>query len=74
MPKKIIGFSKLSREEKIDWLSEKIFDALTLAPGITTKMSPLLKSKIESVPFFTSIISTINDLRYFDLLSNDCIL
>ena len=26
MPKKIIGFSKLSREEKIDWLSEKIFD------------------------------------------------
>ena len=26
MPKKIIGFSKLSREEKIDWLSKKIFD------------------------------------------------
>ena len=26
MPKKIIGFSKLSREEKIDWLSEKMFD------------------------------------------------
>lgn len=25
MPKKIIGFSKLSREEKIDWLSENIF-------------------------------------------------
>ena len=25
MPKKIIGFSKLSREDKIDWLSEKIF-------------------------------------------------
>ena len=26
MPNKIIGFSKLSREEKIDWLSEKMFD------------------------------------------------
>ena len=26
MPKKIIGFSKLSREEKIDWLSENIFE------------------------------------------------
>ena len=26
MPKKIIGFSKLSREEKIDWLSENFFE------------------------------------------------
>ena len=31
MPKKIIGFSKLSREEKIDWVAKKIFDDLRLS-------------------------------------------
>jgi len=59
MPKKIIGFSKLSRDEKIEWLSKNFFDN-----------SSQIKSILDSYLNSNKDIQTIHDSFSENSISN----
>ena len=58
MPKKIIGFSKLSREEKIKWLSKKKFDN-SIDLKLILDRYPNTNEDIQRIVFQISIYHTL---------------